>query len=310
MENSQTLSRLGPARFLTAISVAIFLVAALLMFRKVEPYYTYFFLFAWWSYIIGVDAWLYLRGGRSIVMRDTNDLVCFLAPLSAIVWFVFEAVNLRLHNWYYTGLHTELWLRWLHHFVAFATVLPGLYVTLNAMDHVDILRPGVASVRRQESDVRNIFIGVVMLVLPLIWPEVFFALVWLCMVPLLDPINARMGRHSLIDEWRVGNWRRTYQLLVAGLVCGLLWECWNYWAGAHWVYSVPLPKFFLDIKYFQMPSLGFLGFAPFALECFVMTEFARGIVHNTSKWAWRGIAIASLLACLIISWLMDLHSVH
>jgi len=41
----------------------------------------------------------------------------------------------------------------------------------------------------------------------------------------------------------------------------------NYWSLEKWVYTVPL---FSEGKLFEMPYLGFLGFAPFCVECFVM----------------------------------------
>jgi hypothetical protein len=56
----------------------------------------------------------------------------------------------------------------------------------------------------------------------------------------------------------------------AGMICGLLWEFWNFWTKSKWIYTVP---FVGDIKLFEMPILGFLGFAPFALECYVMYNF-------------------------------------
>ena len=59
-------------------------------------------------------------------------------------------------------------------------------------------------------------------------------------------------------------------LLVAGVVCGILWELWNYWSVTKWVYEVPL---FGEIKLFAMPVAGYLGFPAFALELFVLYNF-------------------------------------
>jgi len=56
-------------------------------------------------------------------------------------------------------------------------------------------------------------------------------------------------------------------LLIAGLICGFLWEFWNFWAYSKWVYTVP---FFDRGKGFEMPFLGFLGFPPFAVQAYVM----------------------------------------
>jgi hypothetical protein len=62
-------------------------------------------------------------------------------------------------------------------------------------------------------------------------------------------------------------------LLVAGAACGVLWEFWNYWATTRWTYTVPYVG---HLKVFEMPVLGYLGFPPFALECYAMFHWLRG----------------------------------
>jgi hypothetical protein len=62
--------------------------------------------------------------------------------------------------------------------------------------------------------------------------------------------------------------------LAAGLICGLWWEAWNYFAITKWVYTLPVLNFW---KVFEMPLLGFLGFPPFALECAVMYNFLKAL---------------------------------
>ena len=62
-------------------------------------------------------------------------------------------------------------------------------------------------------------------------------------------------------------------------MCGVLWEFWNYWAETKWLYTVPLPEW-LRIQLFEMPVIGFLGFPPFAVEYFVLTELVSAL--------WKG----------------------
>ena len=52
-----------PLLMLTAI--AVFVYAAVRMLQAREPYYTWFYSFAWWSYIIFIEAFLHHRGGES-----------------------------------------------------------------------------------------------------------------------------------------------------------------------------------------------------------------------------------------------------
>jgi hypothetical protein len=102
--------------------------------------------------------------------------------------------------------------------------------------------------------------------------------VWLGFIFLLDPLNARAGSESLLGDLRRRRTDRLVNLMLAGLVCGGIWEFWNYWSGAKWIYNVPILP---DVKIFEMPILGFGGFPPFALECFVMYVAVRRRV-------WRG----------------------
>jgi hypothetical protein len=95
--------------------------------------------------------------------------------------------------------------------------------------------------------------------------------VWLGFIFLLDPINARFGGERL-------NWHRGVNLAVAGVVCGIVWEFWNYWARTKWIYAVPILP---ELKIFEMPLLGYGGFPAFAIECFTMYVTVRLVF-------WRG----------------------
>src|SRR5205823_502586 len=121
--------------------------------------------------------------------------------------------------------------------------------------------------------------GAALLAWPILTPSPWLAAaVWLGFILLLDPINARNGAESLRGDLAAGHRGRLVNLLWGGLICGLVWECWNYWARSKWIYSVPVPP---DIKLFEMPLAGYLGFPAFAVECFVMYVFVR-------QWMWRG----------------------
>jgi hypothetical protein len=71
---------------------------------------------------------------------------------------------------------------------------------------------------------------------------------------------------------------------MSGVLCGVLWEFWNYWSGAKWHYTVPIME---NLKIFEMPVPGYLGFPTFALECFTMYVFLRAIVTRVSPQAAR-----------------------
>jgi hypothetical protein len=89
---------------------------------------------------------------------------------------------------------------------------------------------------------------------------------------LLEPWNRRHARRSFLRDLEAGEAGPFCRTLLAGLLCGLLWETWNFWARTKWIYTVPV---FAELKLFEMPLLGFLGFPPFAVECLVGLRFLR-----------------------------------
>jgi hypothetical protein len=97
---------------------------------------------------------------------------------------------------------------------------------------------------------------------------------WVGLIYLLDPINMWLGAPSLLRDWRQGRWGRTAALMCGGATSGLLWELANYWALSKWTYSLPFLGSLEKYRYFEMPWLGFPGFLPFALECWVVLNTA------------------------------------
>ena len=115
---------------------------------------------------------------------------------------------------------------------------------------------------------------------PIVWTGYLFGAVWVGFILLLDPINHFWGGRSLLRDLEQGDSSRLTAFLCSGLVCGILWEFWNYWAGAKWLYVFPVWQ---NWKVFEMPVPGYLGFPPFAVECLVMYEFLhvlRGKVYG------------------------------
>ena len=273
------------AAIVLALSAAVFLAGSAGMSLRLEPFHTWYYQFAWWPFVLGLESWLYLRGGWSLLW-DAPRRFAALLPLSVATWCVFEAVNFRLGNWHYVGLPRDAALRWLGYALGFATVLPALFATASMFRFLglfDALDPDMPQALPEDHGHGRLapragrplplgliaLAGALMLVLPLVWPRYCFPLVWVGFALLLEPALYRSGRPSLLRDLERGRPGALYLLLLAGLACGLLWECWNYWAGAKWYYTVP---FVGRPKLFEMPVLGFLGFPPFAVTCRVMTQ--------------------------------------
>ena len=110
----------------------------------------------------------------------------------------------------------------------------------------------------------------------------------------------KFGIRTLSFDLRSGDRRRVWSLMLAGLICGILWEFWNYWAGSGWNYTVP---FFGRWKVFEMPVLGFLGFLPFALECWIIYHLFIAILRRMNSVIaqtalWLAVAVISFIILL------------
>jgi hypothetical protein len=238
----------------------------------------------WTGYVLLIDAVVACRLGRSYLTTDRVD-GALLALTSVACWWLFEWYNaprfwrggsdLTGLWWQYHGTEPDLWLRRLGYDWAFATIFPALFLTA-AVLRATAFRSLRVPPWRPSRTTLTIFIalGVVCVTLPLVVVSAWLVpLVWAGFVLLLEPLNARAGRPSWLADLARGDASRLAALLVGGGVCGVLWEFWNFWATARWTYTVP---YLGDVKIFEMPVLGYLGFPPFALECYAMWHWVRG----------------------------------
>ena len=203
---------------------------------------------------------------------------------------MFEGYNLVIRNWHYVGLPENTALRYFGYAWSFATIWPALFLGADLMSVVRKSHRSGGS-RRSGGLGRSGFAAPALPALPallsitagaLMLASPFFvspalaqylaAPVWLGFIFLLDPINAHRGAESLWSDWRAGRHERLINLVLSGFLCGVLWELWNYWSRAKWLYTVPIME---NLKIFEMPVPGYFGFPAFALECFTMYVFTR-----------------------------------
>ena len=252
-----------------------------LMFRKVEPVYTFFTPIQWWNYIFLADAIVWGRQKRSLISDRPREFLLMLV-LSNVCWLVFEGYNLLLKNWYYINLAPQQWHRLLGYFAAFATIFPGIFITADLLESFGLFKERQLKPKKVTPAflIGSFAAGATAVLFPLIFPSPYvFGLVWLGFFFVLEPVNYWRKDSSLYADIERGSMRRLWLLLAGGAICGFLWEFWNFWAGAKWIYTVPFTK---NLKYFEMPLLGLLGFPPFALECFAMYHFTRSLIGKAS----------------------------
>lgn len=282
---------------LSGLSVSVVLLVLDLSFMK-----TWFYIFAWWSFIFALDSLNFRQGSTSPLYESVKDFA-MLAFFSVFIWLVFELFNLRLNNWSYHGLPDSKSERWLGYFLAYATVAPALK-ELSIFFGNKLKGKDLTLFRlRTTSSLPHVFsfAGAAILLLPIIWPGIFFPLVWLGFVFLVDPLNFRLKNDSLLKDLGDKNWSVFWSWILAGLSAGILWELFNFWAGSHWEYSLP---YFDFGRVFQMPVLGYFGFLPFALEVYAILALMFYLMKKLSGRRSLQIAIYVLLLVFYVACFM------
>ncbi len=264
------------------LGVGIIVASEILLFRRVSFVSFFFTPLVWTGYILFIDSLVFRYRGSSLIFHRTGEFALLL-PLSIGFWLIFEYYNLFIRNWYYVGLPDDFSWRLLGYVWAFATIWPAILQTAQALEAWGPLARSKIRPRRIDNKflITSLLFGAFCLTFPFIAsPPVAKYLagpVWVGFIFFLDPLNYWMGGRSLFRDLEKGDPRTLYSLLLSGLICGFLWEFWNYWAGGKWHYTVPILE---NVKVFEMPVLGYLGFPPFAVECYTMYAFIRNILFR------------------------------
>lgn len=275
-----------------ALGVAIFAAGVTALALDLPRWNAVWYVPAWWGYLLVVDAGVHRLSGRSWVGERRRRLAVMLF-WSAPFWFLFEAFNLRLENWYYVFVLRDAWWGEIVAWLAFATVLPACCF------HAELVRglgwfeetrwrPLVVG---RGTELVVAALGVASIAGPIVWPRYAFALVWGATLWLPDLLNRRAGEPSLLGDLERGDPRRLLRLLTGGLFAGVAWESLNFWARSKWIYTVP---FFEDWKIFEMPILGFLGFPVLAVAAFSFWVLLRRVIRrgDLTVWALAVLAVA------------------
>jgi hypothetical protein len=226
----------------------------------------------WLGAILVLDALVLRRRGSSLLSRSPARFAA-LFVISVPLWWLFELMNLHTRNWEYLGeseftpLSYALYASW-----NFSIVVPAVLEAAELMlttRWIGRLRggprvPDTPAVRRTLAAS-----GALMFALLMLWPRSFYPLLWVSFVFLLEPLCRRLGRRSLLTDLQRGDWRRFFALWAGSLLCGFLWELWNFHSWPKWIYHVPGAEFWY---LFEMPALGYLGYLPFGLEVYLFTH--------------------------------------
>ena len=185
-----------------------------------------------------------------------------LALVSVPVWWWFELANDRVDNWEYLLPHPYNAIEYgVFASIAFSTVVPALDAAARLFGVGQSLRVFRVTTAVGTRHLLEAAVGVAATAVLFVFPRIFFPLVWVGPFLLLDAAVGLSGGRSLLTEMANGRWRAPVAVALGGLMCGLLWEFWNFWAAPKWIYHVPYLGY---LKVFEMPVLGYLGYVPFA----------------------------------------------
>jgi hypothetical protein len=258
-----------PYRLIAGLALtAIWWPIAWLQWRPLSDYY---FFPLWLGYVLTVDGLVEWRTGTSAWTRSHTTFI-LLFPMSAAFWWIFEGLNQFLENWYY--VHPDGTGR-VYYFVtstlSFATLIPAVIGTIELFSSFRIGEriPGLGRWYFGSSGLLRFQIaGLGILVLIAVWPQFFFALVWLSLFFIIEPINQRLNQPSLWQYARTNNWGPVYNVMIGTTLTGFFWEMWNVYSNPKWFYDVPFVHF---LEIFEMPILGYFGYMPFGLEVISFT---------------------------------------
>lgn len=248
---------------------------------RIEPFAQWYFPIIWFGYIFFIDALVYKLRGHSLIYNRPKAFI-FMLILSAVVWWMFETIGWVIGNWYYsgTGGFGSPAAKFMFTALSFSTVIPAVFETyylfraIHLFDHVELKKKHRITKRFLHT---MTILGLIFLLLPLIAPLYFYPLVWLAFFFLIDPFNYIHKQPSIIKHLKDRKLAIPLSLFAAGIICGFLWEFWNFYAIPQWHYNIPFVEFF---RIFEMPILGYLGYGPFAWELYAMYYFIKGLKNH------------------------------
>ena len=262
--------------WLGAALTAISWMLAWNRFTWLGPLQAFTFTPLWLGYILFANAYTFTRTGRCM-MLDRPGYFLWLFPLSAAFWWFCEYLNRFVQNWYYMGVQELTPLEYvLHATVPFSTVLPAVLGTMELLSSYPRFGAGLDRLPPfRSTHVKTVGWGILVgasagLIGIGIWPSYLFPLVWVAPLLLITSLQMVAGEETIFSPIPRGDWTVLWSSALAALVCGVLWEMWNYKSLSHWQYAIPFVHRF---QLFEMPILGYAGYLPFGLECIAVAQF-------------------------------------
>lgn len=270
-------------RIYGVIGLLLIVFAEITMFLRVQPFVMWFTPIVWFGYIFLMDSIVYMLKGNSLLVNRQLRFIQLIL-LSISFWYVFEIFNkmAKFQGWYYVNLPVSRLETFIMGTLSFATIIPAVFETKELVQQFHLFNKLQFKMKIHTNKFflnTLIFVGIIFLLLPfLIVSPWIWAFVWTGFILLIDPIlYLHHDEKSLIAQIKKRKFNIIISVIIAGYICGFLWEFWNYWAYTKWYYTIPILE---NIKVFEIPLIGFLAYGPFALELYVMYNFVKLLISG------------------------------
>jgi hypothetical protein len=238
-----------------------------------------------WGFTLMLDGWVYSRnGGKSLISFAPQELIGIgVASISG--WMIFEFLNFFVDdNWYYPWgniIDREEFL--LYACCISSGLLPLAFEWYCLFQTFPNLNNRFAEGKKIIFS--NVFKticligGLVAIFLSGLFPMQLFGALWLSPPIILAVVLDKVGVWTPLKSIGQGNWAPTLLSALTYLVTGFCLEGQNYLSAQHngqevvytgdpayWQYSLP----YVDVLHiFEMPLLGFFGYLPFGVYCWL-----------------------------------------
>lgn len=239
-----------------------------------------------WGMTLIVDGWVYVRnGGKSIISHAPREMVG-MGMASVSGWMIFEYLNFFVdENWYYP----KGWIIPNTEFLLYAIIGSSGLMPM-AFEWFSLLKTFPNFRNRYAAGPKVRFPGWLQITLLIaglggmfasgLFPDGFFFTLWVSPMVIIGVVLARIDVWTPFTPLRDGNWAPLVTFSLTYLIQGVLMEGWNYFSAIHdsaghvvfteapayWVYDIP----YVDVHHlFEMPLLGYLGYIPFGVYCWI-----------------------------------------
>lgn len=268
---------------LLAWGLALFVLATHMREPKWFIHWSDFPLF--WGFSLMLDGWVYKRnGGRSILSVRPQELFGIgVASISG--WMIFEFLNFFIDdNWYYPWgniIDREEFL--LYACIISSGLLPlafEWYCLFKTFPKLNFrFTNGPKIVLGKGIKLFFLLLALFGMFISSFYPNILFFVVWVSPPVILALVLNYVGVWTPLDPIGKGNWGPTLLSALTYFVTGFCLEGQNYLSAVHdgqkvlytgdpayWQYSLP----FVNVWHvFEMPLLGFYGYLPFGVYCWL-----------------------------------------